>query len=228
MASYVTIKSNASCIILKLDRKAPIEDVLREICHKFAASRKFFGKSNIVLQIEDRRLSDDELNAVIQSVEYNSDLKVSLIRIDDKTRGKKYLEMMRSDKQDYIDSNFRIVYGPIEDKTIESDISLIILGDVPEYTTINCAGNIVVFGELEGRANAGNPERNHCFVVANNITADKLSIGAHECDIPKKRKKLFSGKNNGSVIIFEKDRFIMNDFGNIDLYKHINKRKARR
>ncbi len=227
MASYVTIKSNALGIILKLDNKAPIEDVLREICHKFASSKRFFGSAEIVLQIEGRVLDDTELNAVIQSVEYNSDLKVSLIRIDDKNKGKKYLEMLMGDKEAFIDNNFKIIYGPIEEPEINSDVSLLVLGDVPEYTKINCAGNVVIFGELEGYVNAGAPDRNQCFVVAHDITAEKLSIGAHECDIPHKKRGIFGkGKSNGSVIIFEKDRFIMNDFGNIDLNKHVNKRRG--
>ena len=227
MGSYVTIKSSAQAIILKLDTKAPIEDILREICHKFASSRKFFGKASIVLQIDDRNLSDDELVAVIQSVEYNSDLKVSLVRTNSKNKGRKYLEMLTEDKEHYINNNFKIIYGPMIEKDIISDVSMVVLGDVNENISITSAGNIIVFGDLKGYASAGSPDNNSCYIVANEISAKKLSIGTHECDLPKKKKKLFSKKTNGTVVIFEKDRFIMNDFGNIDLYKHVTKRKAR-
>jgi septum site-determining protein MinC len=227
MDSLVTIKSNAQAIILKLDTKAPIEDILREICHKFATSKKFFGKANIVLQIDDRSLSDEELVAVVQSVEFNSDLKVSLVRTNNKNKGRKYLEMLTEDKESYLNNNFKIIYGPMIEKDIMSDVSMVVLGDVNENVNITSAGNIIVFGDLKGYASAGSPDRNNCYIVANSISAKKLSIGTHECDLPKQKKHLFSKKTTGTVVIFEKDRFIMNDFGNIDLYKHITRRKAK-
>ena len=38
-------------------------------------------------------------------------------------------------------------------------------------------GNIIIFGSLEGEALAGIPEDNHCFIVAEEVTASIAQIG---------------------------------------------------
>ena len=137
MNDAVMIRSLPHGISLRLDPEIPIEDVLRDICYKFASSRKFFGQSDLVLEIEGRNLSDEELIAVIQSIEYNSDIKVMLVSINDRTIDTRFIKMDESTKEEYIDNNAKIIYelSPNE-KEIFSDSSIVVLGNVPEEYTI--------------------------------------------------------------------------------------------
>ena len=62
----------------------PIEQLLTSICKKFAHSRKLFGNSDLAIALEGRRLSDDEIEAVIQSIERNSDVTVTVVALKDR------------------------------------------------------------------------------------------------------------------------------------------------
>lgn len=225
MSSLVTIKANANSIILKLSKNAPIEDVLKEICYKFAHNRNFFGNFNIVLKVEGRDLTDEELEAVVQSIEYNSNVTVSLIDVQNTELNTIALKRLFSEKENFKDSHFKVIYNFDNEKIVHSDEGLLILCDVPENVKLYAGGNIIVIGDLKGYATAGIPDRNNCFIIADTFSSEKLSIGTRECDMPPIKKRLFHKRRRSVLLIFENDKFILNDLGNIDLEKHLRKRK---
>lgn len=227
MNDAVMIRSLPHGISLRLDPEIPIEDVLRDICYKFASSRKFFGQSDLVLEIEGRNLSDEELIAVIQSIEYNSDIKVMLVSINDRTIDTRFIKMDESTKEEYIDNNAKIIYelSPNE-KEIFSDSSIVVLGNVPEEYTIRSIGNIIVTGALYGAAFAGYPGRRKCIIASGLMEGRVLNIGG-ENYIPEK-KKMFSGSKrpkNASILSYSDEEFSLTEFGDIDILQHL-KRKA--
>ena len=225
MNDLIEIKSTGSGMVIKMDPDGAIEDEIREICVKFASSRKFFGASYIVLKIEGRKLDEEEVKAVVDSIELNSSLKIACIKTDDKVLGKEFFNLLKGDTESFIDGYAKMIFKVNEDDKVRSDTSMIVLGDVPESASLKCPGSIIVFGNLKGYAEAGSPDRDNCFIAAESISSDMISIGGHICDIPEKPKFSLRKKNRGTVVIFRKDKFIMNDFGNINLYKHLMKKK---
>ena len=53
----VVIKSSPYGLTLVLDREISFEQLVRDICKKFATSRSFFGTVTLVLSIEGRPVS---------------------------------------------------------------------------------------------------------------------------------------------------------------------------
>lgn len=223
MNSLVTIKGSANSIILKLSKNDPIDAILKEICYKFAQNKSFFGKANIVLKIEGRILSDEEIYAVVQSIEFNSNVTVSLIDIKDNTLDNIALKRLKNKDEFFKDTNLKIIYHIDNERSIRSDEGLLILCDVPENVKLFAGGNIIIMGDLKGYASAGIPDRNHCFIIADSFLAKKASIGNRECDMPPVKKRLFHKKKRSVLLIFENDKFILNDLGNVDLEKHLKK-----
>jgi septum site-determining protein MinC len=223
MNDSVVIKSFPHGISLMLSKDTPIEDLLRDVCYKFASSRKFFGESNLVLDIDGRDLSDDELLAVIQSVEYNSDIKITIVNINNRTIDTRFIRMDEKAKEEYIDNNAKIIYKFLPDELeVFSDSSVVVLGNVPEEYTIKAIGNIIVTGALYGSAFAGYPGRNKCIIAAGMMEANELNIGGEEY-IPEK-KSLFSGirRPKGAVILSYSDGdFLLSEFGDLDILKHL-------
>ena len=68
--------------------------------------------------------------------------------------------------------------GTLRDgQSIETEHSIVILGDVSKGCSIYSAKDIVVIGSLEGEAYAGATGNNHHFVVALDMNPEKLRIG---------------------------------------------------
>ena len=68
--------------------------------------------------------------------------------------------------------------GTLRDgQSIETEHSIVILGDVSKGCSVYSAKDIVVIGSLEGEAYAGATGNNHHFVVALYMNPEKLRIG---------------------------------------------------
>ena len=60
---------------------------------------------------------------------------------------------------------------------IQSDSSILILGDVKSKASVQATGNVIVMGSIDGTVSAGYPQDRHCFIVANQINASRVQIG---------------------------------------------------
>ena len=60
---------------------------------------------------------------------------------------------------------------------LESDASIIVIGDVNPGATVISNGNIVILGALKGTAYAGNSGDNSCFVAALDMNPLQIKIG---------------------------------------------------
>lgn len=212
MKENCIIKSGACGITLVLNPSSSIEDILLEICRKFADQRKFFGKTSLVLTIAGRQLSDEEFEAVIQSIEYNSDVKIDLILEKNQMRDVRTRNLRDQFYTDNIRENGKMVLGPVRDgERITSDSSLIVLGDTEEGSEISAAGSIIVTGQLRGEASAGIPSNDDCFIYASEFLTETLTIGNHEGDLPPKKKSFFRKKEypDGEVFLYRQDHFIL-------------------
>lgn len=228
MKENCILKSGAYGVTLIMNPTAPIEEVLREICMKFATQRKFFGKTNLILTITGRQLSTEELEAVIQSIEYNTDVKIDLIAEKNQARDKRTLDMRDRFYRDEIRKNAKIILGPVrEGETIRSDASVIVLGNVEDGSEIIASGNIIVTGFLEGYASCGMPNHNDCFIYAGEFLSESLTIGEHEGELPPKKGGLFHKKNKrteGEVLLYRQDHFIITNLNDEIITNHFAKK----
>ena len=61
---------------------------------------------------------------------------------------------------------------------VQSDGSIVILGDVKSKASVQAAGNVIVMGSIDGSVYAGFPKDNKCYITANQINAAHLQIGS--------------------------------------------------
>ncbi|MBQ5431227.1 MAG: hypothetical protein IIU28_06215 [Lachnospiraceae bacterium] len=197
MAEDVMIKSYSHGILLVLDPERPIEEVLTTICKKFAQGREFFGNADLVLSIEGRELSDEETAAVIQSIELNSDVHISLLSLKDKMWDAKMVGQKERFFFEKADENARIIPRSLgENEKVTSETGLLVLGDVPEDATVEANGNIIVTGVIRGHAHAGITTGTSAFILAGGIEdADVTIFKTNEAFRIKKKKRLLSNEN---------------------------------
>ena len=160
----VVIKSSAHGLTLVLNRDIAFEQLVRDICKKFAMSRSFFGNATLVLSLEGRTVSAEEAALI----EENNELK--------------NIEMMEKIDRFYYENiyeNAKIIMGSVTKKdVVQSDGSIVILGDVKSKASVQAAGNVIVMGSIDGSVYAGFPKDNKCYITANQINAAHLQIGS--------------------------------------------------
>lgn len=193
MKNSVKIKSFQHGISLHLPAEDSIEDILEMLAFKFKESASFFKDAKMVLSIEGRTLSDDEETAVVDVIESNSDIKIlCLIGKDTETENHilKALEQYQNINSNDEEQNIAQFYkgGLKNGQILETDSSIIILGDVNPGSNVISKKDIIVIGGLYGNAYAGtNGEEGH-FVIALDFSPECLKIDKLRYEVGKKAK----------------------------------------
>ena len=193
MKNSVKIKSFQHGISLHLPAEDSIEDILEMLAFKFKESASFFKDAKMVLSIEGRTLSDDDETAVVDVIESNSDIKIlCLIGKDTETENHilKALEQYQNINSNDEEQNIAQFYkgGLKNGQILETDSSIIILGDVNPGSNVISKKDIIVIGGLYGNAYAGtNGEEGH-FVIALDFSPECLKIDKLRYEVGKKAK----------------------------------------
>ncbi len=185
----VILKSNKYGLTLQLDGTIPFEELVRKVCEKFASSADFFGETSLILETIGRELSNEEGLILIQAIELNSKIKVILLNENNELKDTRMLGQIDRFYKDDIFENAKIIRGSvIKNDIIESDSSIVILGDVKSKASVKAKGNVIVFGDLEGSAYAGYPDNTGCYIVAGELNSKNIQIGTITGDIKVQEK----------------------------------------
>ncbi len=188
MEQQVTMKGVKSGIVLKLNSEGEFEDLLPFIREKFVDASTFFGSVKMVLSIEGRELSEEDVKKILDIVAETTKLHIVAVVTEDEkdeSRFSKILEEWEEkrdpEEEDFLDiEDVDTGYAEIHIGTLrsgfsyETESSLIILGDVKQGAEVTAGGSVFVFGSLLGIANAGCMGDETAFVVANRL--DPLQI----------------------------------------------------
>ncbi len=173
----VVIKSNRYGITLFLDKHIPFKDLLHDISEKFRASSKFFKGAQMAIAMEGRNLSREEQIKIVQAIQESSSLEILCIFEQD-TLEESYMKQAVEEKLKEQDaSNGRFYKGTLRSgQVLESETSIIILGDVNPGATVVSKGNVVVLGALKGTIHAGAAGNERAFVVALHMMPVQIKI----------------------------------------------------
>lgn len=203
MTEPVILKSNKYGISLVLDPNISFEDLITAICKKFANSRSFFGKTSLILEIKGRDVSAEETAVIIEAIELNSDITVVLMSENNELKDTRMKDSIDKFYVDEYMENAKIIRGSIiKNEVMESDSSLLILGDVKSKAKVQAKGNIIIMGSLEGEAYAGFPDNTEAYIVAGDLRAKSVTIGGINKEL-KVNNKWFSRtrSDNGTMCV---------------------------
>lgn len=173
----VVIKSNKYGITLFLDRNIPFRELLADIAERFKASSEFFRDARMALAFDGRWLSREEQLEVIRVIQENSSLEILCVLEQDELK-ESYMKQVVEGRQGDRDFNTgRFYKGTLRSgQVLESETSIIILGDVNPGATIVSKGNVVVLGSLKGTIHAGAVGNEDAFVAALNMFPVQIRI----------------------------------------------------
>lgn len=212
MKQFVVMKSYPNGISIHMNQEADFSEILLEIADKFTKARAFFKDIKVALSLEGRNLSAEEERQIIQTITDNSDVQIICLIGKNEESGKgiiKALKRVETEKEEY---NGRFHRGSIkEGQTLETEGSIVIIGNVEKGASVIASKDIIVIGALLGQAHAGVSGNGSHFVCALNFDPEKCKIG--DVRHYKTKEKGLFGKKNKFVpqIAYIKDNKIQVD-----------------
>lgn len=192
MKNPVIIKSFQNGLSIYLDDEMPFAQLLEEIAFKFKESAHFFKDASMVLSFEGRQLSDLEERQIVNTITANSSLNVMCIIGKNEETNKNYVKALQklSYHQQVLENAGQFYKGILKDgQVLETENSVIVLGDVYPGASIVSNKDIVILGGLFGEAYAGGDGSEGHFVVALEMSPEKLKIGDFKYKTSEKQGK---------------------------------------
>ncbi len=194
MKSSVVIKSNKSGMTVILAPEVPFEELLGDIARKFEESAKFWGSVQMTLTLAGRPLAPEQEFQIANVIMDHSqieivclvDLDSNRIRRCEKALNEKLMELSACTGQFYRGHLHR-------GESLESEASIVVIGDVEQGARITAKGNVIVLGELKGTVVAGASGNEEAVIVALTMAPYQLRIGEFETEVNEKGRRLGRG-----------------------------------
>ena len=156
MKNSVIIKSFPNGIVLHLNPELDFDELLFQIAMKFKESSGCFKDAKMALSIKGRKLTDEEENQVLEAISENSDITVICIVSRDEETDRQFVKAIAQTGEDSLGGEGQFYKGTLRNgQVLETEASIVILGDVYPGSAIISARDIIVLGGLYGEAYAG-------------------------------------------------------------------------
>ncbi len=217
MREAVVIKSFPSGITLRLNAELPFEELLNEIGYKFSEAKNFFGSASMALSIEGRPVTDTEEIRIVEAIQGNCELRILCIVGQDGDDEKNYIKAIAGmEKKSSDEEGGQFFRGDLKEGDIlETDNSMILLGDVYPGCAVYSSKNIIILGGLYGEAYAGGESGEEAFVAALEMKPEKIKIGDFKYRAKSQKKlwgKMESQKVRPKIAYVKNNRIIFEAF----------------
>lgn len=180
MKDAVMIKSYQNGINLILRKEVPFEEILSELSAKLSSSRSFFGNADVALSYEGRLLDHSQEVALVETIRQSSGLNLICIVGKDEETNKRYIKAIQKVQEKFpAGSEGQLHKGSLKNsEVLETENSIIILGDVYPGSAVMSSKNIIILGGLYGEAYAGtDSSENGAYIAALEMEPERLLIG---------------------------------------------------
>ncbi len=208
MKDKVRLKSYTKGIKIVIDEDANMDEVLEEIADKFKDSEKFFGKAKLAVTFEGRKNTIEEEDKILDKIKETS--TVNIVCVVSAQSNDAFDRAIGSVEKILSEDTAQFYRGDLTGKALlETEQSIIILGNVRKGSSVVSKKDIIILGNLEGSAYAGADGKSH-FIAALSMNPETVRIG----DLKGKNKgKRFWGRKKqtspqmaymkGEEIVFE-------------------------
>jgi septum site-determining protein MinC len=213
MKNSCVIKSFPNGINLILKGDVAFAELLEEIAAKFEKSRPFFGNASVALSFEGRELSEEEENQIVEVIHKNSDIDVVCIMAKDPKTDLAFVKALQKVAKQIPDGDEGYFFkgSLVNGNEIDTEQSIVILGDVEEGCIVKSSGSIIVLGGLYGKAYAGKDGNTHSFVAALEMSPVKVKVGEFKY-INNKKKLAFGAKPKAQIAFVQDNKIVFDKF----------------
>ena len=200
MKENIALKGNKYGLTLYINEEIDMEKAKEELNEKLATAKNFLKEGIIAVAFEGKKLTTEEEQELIEFINDNSHVRVMCIIDTDKDREEKFKTLVETNENnDMDDSSVRGELSSDYDggcfhkgtlrsgQLLETQTSIIILGDVNPGANVVSRGNIVVLGALKGNAYAGSGGDENAVVVAMKMQPVQIRIADTIARCPDKQ-----------------------------------------
>lgn len=220
MSNSVVIKGNKYGIVVVMDPDVPFDELKESLIEKFQSASKFFDKAKMALSFEGRKLSPAEEKEILNIISENSDLNIVCVIDSDEIRERAFKNAVEDKLEELSSQTGQFYKGTLRSgQVLESESSIIVLGDVNPGARVVAKGNVIILGALKGIVFAGANGNPDAFVVALEMNPMQIRIAdviARSNDsISLKPSKTIDPKiafvDDENIYIEKLDKSVLND-----------------
>ena len=213
MKQSVIIKSFPNGIVLHLSEADTFEEILQETAIRFRESRDFFKDAKMALSIKGRKLTEEEENTLLNIISENSDIHILCLVSDDEDTDRMFIKAIsETDFSEDGNGNSagQFYKGTLKNgEVLETEYSIVILGDVYPGSAIISARDIIVLGGLYGEVYAGGNGSDGHYVAALEMSPEKLKIGDFKYHAKEKSKWGIKPKVQPKIAYVKNKKIVM-------------------
>lgn len=206
MQSSVVIKGCKAGMTVILNPDVPFEQLIEDIGRKFRESARFWGAIQMTLTLEGRRLTPSEEFQIVDAITANSQIDILCILDTDANRIARCEKALTERLMELSSQTGQFYKGSLgRGDILESEASIVIIGDVGHGARVIAKGNVIVLGAVNGNIHAGAAGAN-AVIVAFDMAPTQLRIGDSSTKTEEKGKRLGRGP---MIVSAEEDGLII-------------------
>ena len=194
MKNTVVIKGNKSGMTVILDPEAAYETLLLDIAAKFEESARFWGSVQMTLTLAGRPLTPEQEFEIVNVITEHSQIEILCLVDQDINRIRRCERALKNRLMELSSNTGQFFRGNLKaGELLETETSLVVIGDVEKGARIISKGNVVILGDLHGSVTAGASGNEKTVIVALDMAPQQLKISEVQAVYPEKGKRLGKG-----------------------------------
>lgn len=220
MHNAVVIKSSKAGMTVILDPELPFGQLLEAIGKKFSESARFWGSVQMTLTLEGRCLTAIEEFQIVDTITRNSQIEILCLLDTDAERIERCEKALNDKLMELSSQTGQFYRGTLRrGDCLESEASIVIIGDVDRGARVTAKGNVIILGELRGSVTAGVAGNMNAVVMASHMAPLQIRISNISSNINEKNKRWGRGAmlafaENGEVQIRPLKKTFLNNMFN--------------
>lgn len=174
----VLIKSNRYGITIYFDHDMPYEELLAETRDKFQAFAHFFGHADMAVEFKGRAFTKEEEQLMAETIQDAAKIQILCIIEKDTFTEEIHRRMLDESLETIHERDGQFYRGTLRGRQIlESETSIVIVGDIEEGAVVASKHNVVVTGSVYGTVIAGAAGNYDAVIAAHHMEPKRLCIG---------------------------------------------------
>lgn len=173
MGNCVSINLRKNEIVIKIAEDAEQKKIVSELTKKLSDLKKLYKEDRTPIKIVGKVLKNKEIDEIQELIKEKIDVDIDF----DMPKSLGLSSITRTFKQEVAISETKFHRGSLRSgQRIETEGSIVIIGDVNSGAEVIASDNIVVLGNLRGLAHAGAKGNKNAIIAAGKLDAVQLRI----------------------------------------------------
>ena len=194
MRNAVVLKGNKAGMTVILDEDLSFEELIQALEMKFKETSRFWGSAQMTLTLEGRTLTPKEELQIVNTITENSNIEVMCLIDSDANRIERCEKALNEKLMELSSATGQFYKGMLRSgDVLESESSIVIIGDVEKGARVAAKGNVIILGSLKGTVHAGVAGNINAVIVAFEMAPDQVKISDMNFQKAKSGKLLGRG-----------------------------------